>query len=437
MKNTARNPVTQTIISDSTCTSAELLLFRKCQEECYGAEFDQIKKGALGLLRVRGRIEEARGVTTDLKQPIILPRNNIVTHLVADFYHRKFHHHHNEIVVNEMRQRFCINGLRALVRMISKVCQQCRNRRATPNPPEMGKLPPERLASFTDPFAYTGVDYFGPFDVTIGRRHEKRWGVVFTCMTIRAVHIEISSSLSTDSFLLVLKLFISRRGVPRRIFSDNGTNFRGASRILADEIEKISSGTLIEKYPEIEWTFIPPASPHMGGVWERMVRSIKSVLMDILPKEGLREEVLRATLPDVENIINMRPLTYVPLESYDSEALTPNHFLLGNSIGIREKGDCDVTNPSLLNKKFRTSEPIAPKDVVIIVDENMKRNTWTKGIVMDVIKGSDGQIRSAVIKTSNGLITRPVVKLARLDLKVNPTSEHGDHGGGNVSAQQP
>ncbi|XP_049308667.1 uncharacterized protein LOC125777625 [Bactrocera dorsalis] len=483
MKNTARNPVTQTIISDSTCKSAELLLFRKCQEECYGAEFDQIKKGAvsrkgsiykfspfidkLGLLRVKSRIEEARGVTTDLKQPIILPRNNIVTHLVTDFYHRKFHHLHNEIVVNEMRQRFCINGLRVLVRMISKVCQQCRNRRATPNPPEMGKLPPERLASFTDPFAYTGVDYFGPFDVTIGRRHEKRWGVVFTCMTIRAVHIEISSSLSTDSFLLVLKLFISRRGVPRRIFSDNGTNFRGASRILADEIEKISSGTLIEKYPEIEWTFIPPASPHMGGVWERMVRSIKSVLMDILPKEGLREEVLRATLADVENIINMRPLTYVPLESYDSEALTPNHFLLGNSSGIREKGDCDVTNPSLLNKKFRTSgeladrfwkrwireylpgltrrakwfektpEPIAPKDVVIIVDENMKRNTWTKGIVMDVIKSSDGQIRSAVIKTSNGLITRPVVKLARLDLKVNPTSEHGDHGGGNVSAQQP
>ncbi|XP_004536790.1 uncharacterized protein LOC101453778 [Ceratitis capitata] len=374
-----------------------------------------------GLLRVKGRINEARGVPSDLKRPIILPRNSIITHLFTEFYHRRFHHHHNEIVVNEMRQRFCVHGLRSLVRNVTKLCQHCCNRRAMPNPPEMGKLPMERLATFCHPFAYTGVDYFGPFDVTVGRKHEKRWGVVFTCMTIRAVHIEISPSLSTDSFLLVLKLFISRRGVPKRILSDNGTNFRGASRILAEEIEKISSETIMRKYPEIEWKFIPPASPHMGGAWERMVRSIKSVLMDILPRGALREEVLRAALADVENIINMRPLTYIPLDSYDSEALTPNHFLLGCSSGIREKDDFDVGLPSLLNEKFRASgeianrfwrpwireylpgltrrakwlespaEPIVPNDVVIIVDENSKRNTWVKGKVLDVIRSPDGQ----------------------------------------------
>ncbi|XP_017472771.1 PREDICTED: uncharacterized protein LOC108363797 [Rhagoletis zephyria] len=364
-----------------------------------------------------------------------------------------------------MRQRFCVHGLRALVRAVAKACQQCRNRRATPNPPEMGRLPAERLSAFTHPFAFTGVDYFVPFDVVVGRRHEKRWEVVFTCMTIRAVHIEISPSLSTDSFLLVLKMFISRRGVPRQIISDNGTNFRGTSRILADEIERLSSDALVRKHPEIEWAFIPPAAPHMGGAWERMIRTVKAVLMDILPKSFLREEVLRAALADVENIINMRPLTYIPLDSYECEALTPNHFLLGNSSGIREKDDFDAGMPTL-SENFRAAgdladrfwrrwireylpgltrrakwfenpqAPIAPDDVVIIVDENAKRNRWTKGRVLDVIGGSDRQIRSAVVKTSSGLVTRPVVKLARLDLKsVNPTAEHGVRGGGNVSAQ--
>ncbi|XP_020712610.1 uncharacterized protein LOC110117567 [Ceratitis capitata] len=200
--------------------------------------FVNASKNEYGLLRVKGRIDEAREVPADLKRPIILPRNSIITHLITEFYHRRFHHHHNEIVINEMRQRFCVHGLRSLVRNVTKLCQHCCNRRAMPNPPETGKIPMERLATFCHPFAYTGVDYFGQFDVTVGRKHEKRWGVVFTY---------------------------------------NGTNFRGASRILAEEIEKILSETIMRKYPEIEWKFIPPASPHMGDAWERMVRSIKSV----------------------------------------------------------------------------------------------------------------------------------------------------------------
>ncbi|XP_036340973.1 uncharacterized protein LOC118750360 [Rhagoletis pomonella] len=315
----------------------------------------------------------------------------------------------------------------------------------------MGPLPSEHIAAFTRPFTYTGVDYFGPFDVLIGKRHEKRWGVLFTCMTVRAVHVEVSASLSTDSFLLVLRQFMCRRGVPRRITSDNGTNFRSASRVLAQEIDKIAFNLVEQKYPEIEWSFIPPAAPHMGGAWERMVRTIKSVLMRILPKNSLREEVLRAALAEAESTVNMRPLTYLPLESPDSEALTTNHFLLGSSSGIREKSACEVS-ASTLSKNFRISGQIADQfwkrwlreylpcltrrskwfgsqtpiqldDVVVIVDENLKRNTWTRGRVFDVIRGNDGHIRSAVVKTSSGLVTRPVVKLARLDVEVaNPVA---------------
>ena len=183
----------------------------------------------------------------------------------------------------------------------------------------------------------------------------------------------------------------------------------------------------------------------MGGTWERMVRSVKSVLMEILPNRNLKEETLRAALADVENIINSRPLTYVPLETPGSEALTPNHFVIGSSSGIREKVDPECGGLAL-SKNFRISNVIANEfckrwireylpyltrrtksycnskqnidlgDIVIIVDDNAKRNEWLKGVVVDVHRGKDDAVRSAVVKTKHGLSTRPVVKLAKLDV---------------------
>ncbi|XP_070067092.1 uncharacterized protein [Drosophila virilis] len=260
----------------------------------------------------------------------------------------------------------------------------------------MGDLPIERLSPYTPPFTYTGVDYFGPYDIVVGRRREKRWGVLFTCLTVCAVHLDIATSLSTDSYLCVLKSFVARHGCSRRMLSDNGTNFRGASRVLKDEIERISPALIERQYPELEFTFIPPGSPHMGGSWERMVRSTKSILSEILPPSGLREEVLRAALADVESVLNSRPLTYVPLETSESEALTPNHFLIGHSSGLLD-------------------------DIVIIVDDSAKRNCWTRGVVVDVHRSKDGQVRSAVVRTADEIITRPAVKLAKLDIKVGNT----------------
>ncbi|XP_054745916.1 uncharacterized protein LOC129250308 [Anastrepha obliqua] len=463
-KGKPRSQFLQKLLNPDNIETAELAIMLNCQSEMFHEEICRLRNGEeinrksflfkfspyldqIGLLRVKGRIDAAEGVAINVKRPIILPRKHDVTRLLVDFYHRKFHHHHNEIVVNEMRQRFCISALKRLVKECAAKCQTCRNRRASPQPPQMGDLPMERVSPFTRPFTFTGVDYFGPMDVVIGRRREKRWGALFTCLTTRAVHIEISPTLSTESFLLIFKQFVSRRGVPKRIISDNGTNFRGASVLLVKEIERISSNDIERKYPEIEWIFIPPASPHMGGSWERMIRSTKSILMDILPDSGMREEVLRAVLADIENILNSRPLTYVPLDSAEDEALTPNHFLTGHSSGIRELTD-NTNSGSALRQNFKISSqladqfwrrwvkeylpcltrrakwyqppanPIKLNDVVVIVDKNSKRNSWPKGVVIDMNFGKDGQARSAVVKTVNGLCTRPIVKLAKLDVEV-------------------
>ncbi|XP_070067150.1 uncharacterized protein [Drosophila virilis] len=252
----------------------DVIFIRICQEE----EFYNDS----GILRIKGRIDNIEGVEVCVKRPIILPRRHQLTYLLVEFHHRRYHHLHNEIVVNELRQRYWACGLRALVREVSNTCPACRIRRTRPKPPGMGDLPIERLSHYTPPFTFTGVDYFGPYNIVV-RRREKRWDVLFTCLTVRAVNLDIATSLSTDSYLCVLKSFVARSCCPRRMLSDNGTNFRGASR------------------------------DHMGGSWERMVRSTKSILSEILPASGLRKEVLRAALAGVESVLNSRPLTYVPL----------------------------------------------------------------------------------------------------------------------------
>ncbi|XP_070070209.1 uncharacterized protein [Drosophila takahashii] len=203
--------------------------------------------------------------------------------------------------------------LRALVKEIIKNCPVCCIMRAQPSPPMMGILPKERLSPYTLPFTFTGVDYFGPIEVA-------NW----------------------YSLYLRTHLFTARRGVPLKLLSDNGTNFRGASRVLAQEIERISTSAVERKYSELSFSFIPPGSPHMGGCWERMVRSKKSILTEILSNAGLREEVLRTALADVECTLNSRPFTYIPLESENLEALTPNHFLVGNCSGLRERGSMEA-----------------------------------------------------------------------------------------------
>lgn len=158
------------------------------------------------------------------------------------------------------------------------------------------------MAHHTRPFTFVGVDYFGPLHVSVGRRTMKNWIALFTCLTVRAVHIEVVESLSSDSALMALRRFIARRGCPTRIHSDNGTAFVSASNILPDLYDfSVNRG--------IDWKFIPPSSPFMGGCWERLVGSVKTSLKFTLKDRTPRMEVLHTLLLEVEAIVNARPLT--------------------------------------------------------------------------------------------------------------------------------
>lgn len=179
------------------------------------------------VMRIHGRIDLAE-VNKDAKRPIILPRKHIGTQLIIQHYHELYHHVQHETCINEIRQKFYIPRLRSELKKVRNKCQHCKNFNALPVIPEMASLPIARLSLNQRPFSYVGIDYFGPLYVTVGRHKEKRWGVIFTCMTIRAIHIEVAKDLTTDSCIIVIQNFIARRGTPIEIYCDNGTNLRGA-----------------------------------------------------------------------------------------------------------------------------------------------------------------------------------------------------------------
>lgn len=329
---------------------AEELLIKKVQSDSFSPEINCLKQDKQPfsssrlsnltpclddrhLLRVGGRIDRAEGVSDGTCRPVILDSRHKVTQLLIEHYHRRALHGANKMVVNELRQKYWILRLRPAVRGVSARCLFCKHRRATPRPQRMADLPRARLQHHRRPFTFTGVDFFGPMEVTVGRKRVKRYGVLFTCLTVRAVHIEISESLSTDATIMALRRMIARRGTPEVIYSDNGTNFRGADAELKRSLQELNSDRLQDDgtVRGIEWRFIPPGAPEMGGAWERMVRTVKTALKVVLKERAPHEDTLSTLMTEVEALVNSRPITHVSTDPNYPEALTPNHFLIGTS----------------------------------------------------------------------------------------------------------
>ena len=211
----------------------------------------------------------------------------------------------------------------------------------------MSDLPVERLGYKQPPFNHTGLDYFGPLYVPVRRSTEKRWEFLFTCITTRPVHLEIVPSLDTSSCVMGIERFIARRGTPSTIWSDNDTNFVGAEKKLLACIKSWNGmAPTIFAHKGITWKFKPPGAPHHGGSWERLVRSVKRMLYDILGSRRVTEEVLGTTLCLVEQALNSRPITPVSTDSPQTTFCLDNmpqafvRFYPG-STSITRKGTCE------------------------------------------------------------------------------------------------
>ncbi|XP_065356174.1 uncharacterized protein LOC135950566 [Calliphora vicina] len=305
----------------------------------------------------------------------------------------------------------------------------------------MADLPKVRVRQ-AFPFQNTGCDYAGPFTLKIhhGRNSKtsKRYICLFVCMVTSAIHLELATDLSTECFLAALRRFMARRDKCSTIYSDNGKNFVGAKRKLnemyqqlqADNHNKIITEALAKD--DIKWIFIPPYSPHWGGIWESGVRSVKLHLRRVIGSTILTFEQMNTLLAQVEAVINSRPLGSAP--DTDTNYLSPSHFLIGRPTTLVPDGNLTEIESNRLDywqhvqcmcqgfwrrwsreylnslqqrPKWTNTQPnISMDDIVLIKADNTPLSTWITSRVIENFPGSDGLTRAVRLKTSHGTMTR-------------------------------
>ena len=297
-----------------------------------------------------------------------------------------------------------------------------------------------------------------------GRKSLKRYGALFTCLVSRAVHVEVATSLSTDAFMNTLRRFLSIRGPIRQLRCDCGTNFVGANNELKDEFSKMDESS-IKKYlltkncDFFEFRFNVPSASHMGGAWERQIRTIRSVLSSLMDQASgiLDDDSLRTLMYEATSIVNSRPLTTQNLNDPESLLpLTPNHLLtLKSDLLLPPPGNFDsldlyarkrwrrvqhlanqfwqrwrkeyLHNLQIRSKWVRPTYNMKVNDVVIIKDDDLPRNRWLLGRVVDTFPSDDNRVRSVKVMIAsqslgnNGkrkgpmsYLTRPIHKLILL-----------------------
>ena len=307
----------------------------------------------------------------------------------------------------------------------------------------MAPLPAYRVTTGACAFEHVGVDYFGPFYVKRGRAQVKRWGCLFTCLKIRAIHIEVAHTLETDSFLCAFFRFVARRGSPQELYSDNGTNFVGAEENVNAALAKWNQDKIRSKLLDkgTNWHFGPPDCSHAGGVWERMIRTVRQILFHLVKEQSLDDETLCTFFAEAEKVINDRPIVKASPNNGGLASLTPNDLLL-----MRRNPSFSPDNAStkdiyaarwkqsnylagvfwkrwlreylpllrLRQKWLKPHRNINVGDLVLLVEKS-PRGEWPKAVVEKVFPGSDGHVREVVVRTAKSSYTRDVRKLCLLE----------------------
>ena len=193
---------------------------------------------------------------------------------------------------------------------------------------KMATLPSFRVNPLP-PYEYTGLDLFGPIGVKINKRASwKVWVVVFTCMSTRSVHAEIVMKQDASSLILAICRFAARNPNVRHFISDRGSNMTAADKILKQQLANYNESAAQQlKRKGIQWDFIPTATPHYGGVWERVVGLFKKHIKAMAIGESIHYDVFQTAIVEIEAALNRRPLTAVPAESNSCEAITPLSIL--------------------------------------------------------------------------------------------------------------
>lgn len=385
-----------------------------------------------GLMRVGGRLQSA-DLTELEKHPLIIPANHHVATLLVRHYHNKVAHQGRQFTEGALRTAglWVVGGKRLVSSLVHK-CVTCRKLRGRLEEQKMANLPADRV-TVDPPFTHVGLDVFGPWAITSRRTRgnsaeNKRWAVIFTCLSTRAVHLEVIESMSSSSFVNALRRFLSIRGPVKHLRSDRGTNFVGACKELKINV----ADPEIKGYLQDQgctWTFNSPHSSHMGGAWERLIGVVRHILDGLLLKTSttrLTHEVLTTLMAEVMAMMNARPLVPVSSDPETPEVLSPAMLLTQKaSVVSAPPGDFELRDlyrsqwrqvQSLADsfwKKWRqeylatlqtrrkwkgVKSNIQEGDVVLLKDSQVRRNEWPVGLIVKAMPSGDNKVRKVEVR---------------------------------------
>lgn len=406
-----------------------------------------------GILRITGRLANSN-LPYSQKHPMILPSKDHVVGLLYRQKHLRLLHAGPQTILSNIRLKFWpINALRQIKNVV-KNCITCHKLKAAAAHQLMGSLPSERT-SVSRPFSKVGIDFGGPIMIKesfLRKAHTyKAYIALFICMTTKAIHLELVSSLSTESFVSTLKRFIARRGCPEVIFSDNATNFQGANHTLKELylFFKENKPKVVEYLAsrEIVWKFIPPNSPHWGGLWEAGIKSTKFHLRRTAGNRTLTFEQMSTLLCQIEAILNSRPISPISSDPNDISYLTPNHFLIGEI--MRDIPEHDIINipdnrlkiwqycqkqkqifwkrwsSDFLNrlqhrpKWSKHCQNLKIGELVVLKEDNAPPLSWNLARIIELKPGKDGKVRLVKLRCKNGEYYRSITKLCPLPFSSN------------------
>ncbi|XP_011859720.1 PREDICTED: uncharacterized protein LOC105557160 [Vollenhovia emeryi] len=321
----------------------------------------------------------------------------------------------------------------------------------------MGDLPTPRVTPSSRSFLHCGLDYAGPVQIRIssgrGIKSRKAYIALFICLASRAIHLELVGDYTTSAFFDAFSRFCARRGLPRDMYSDNGTTFVGADKELqrayraAMQDSNFRNATASDN---IAWHFLPPSAPHFGGLWEAGVRSVKYHIRRILKNATLTFEEFTTLLCRVEACLNSRPLAPLRDTPDDFEILTPGHFLIGSALNVSPEPSVlnlkenrlsrwqlvrhmterfwnlwqtDYLNTLQQRTKWKTQKPsVKVGQMVLLKNSTLPPCKWELGRILECHAGSDGLTRVVTIKTATSVFKRPIVKICILPVDTESPS---------------
>ncbi|XP_046142906.1 uncharacterized protein LOC123988104 [Osmia bicornis bicornis] len=432
-----------------------------------------------GIIRVGGRLDHA-SLTYDQRHPILVHRRSNLAELIVRAAHAQTLHGGLTSTQSFVRQTYWIPQDRTLLKRILRNCVRCVRFQGNTGTQQMGSLPASRVQP-ARAFLRSGVDYAGPITLCMskgrGQKTVKGYIAVFVCLCTKAVHLEPVSDLSASAFIAAFRRFVARRGRCAHLLSDNATNFRGADAQLKSMFKRAS-----EFYREVaelianegtNWEFIPPYSPHFGGLWEAAVKSAKRHLLRSVEGHRLTFEELTTLLCQVEACLNSRPLSPLTDDPKDFSALTPNHLITGHSLSAIPESpenlnfDGGHKRWALVQKliehfwrrwskeylgqlqhlpKWRKALPNLQLGTLVLLKEDSTPPTkWPMARVVKVHEGKDGLTRVATVQTATRLTTRAITRLIPLvspNDTDNATAKKTSHdtsvtaGGGTLPADE-